>query len=308
MRAKLQQIRLVPSVQGKGATLATLASSYRVHRAGMTEADNAMMALLVGAQFASSSLALSAGSNVLLSSMFPSVPHIERFQYRPERAQRELGASEEHLARIAIPYALSVHEDFVGQVKADFEKWNVPVSLNGRRWNAETMHEILFESVTTHPNVDLTEFDLLRRIRNSLIHSGGTVDNYLEEGVDRLSPQGSSHWQEVTGRHPAEIVETGRVVLTAGEIMLAFSVVRYLSKVAHQGMLDTLPRSFWLQDFVDGFISEYRSHIKKRLLLRRKMEAWSNRYYEDFHFAWNELRDGAIDAGLPTVQLRKRKE
>ncbi len=267
-----------------------------------------MMALLVGAQFASSSLALSSGSKNLLSSMYPSVPHIERFQYRPERAQKELAASEEHLARIAIPYALSVHEDFVSEVKKDFEESNIALAFNGRRWNAETMHSILFESMHANPNIDLTEFDLLRRIRNSLIHSGGAVNEYLEEGFSELSPQANSHWAEVAGREPTEIIATGRVSLTAGEIMLAFSVVRHLSKVVHQGMLETLPRGFWLSDCIDGFISEYNRQIKQRLLLRSRLETWAKNYYEDFGFAWEELREAALTAGIPGVQLRRRKE
>ena len=274
----------------------------------MIQADNAVMALLVGAQLAYSSLSIAQGSSVSLSAMFPGVRHIERFQLRPDRARRELAASEEHLARIAIPYALSVHEDYVTQVKDDLVGISLPLALQGRRWNAENMHAILLDSLGQPSLPDLTTFEALRRLRNSLIHSGGVVDAYVEAGINMLSPDALTRWEQVAGRPPGDSIKSGTVDVGAGEVMLAFSAARHLSLVLHDATLTAFPASFWLNDCVDDFLRGHRETLRSGRLLRAKLEHYAEQYYEDFAFTWSELFGAAQRAGVPANQLRRRGE
>jgi len=274
----------------------------------MIQADNAVMALLVGAQLAFSSLSITQGSSVSLSAMFPAVRHIERFQLRPDRARRELGASEEHLARIAIPYALSVHEDYVTQVKDDLAGIPLPLALRGRRWNAENMHAILMDALGQPSLPDLTTFEALRRLRNSLIHSGGVVDAYVEEGIRLLSPDALIRWEQVVGRPPGESIKGDTLDVGAGEVMLAFSTARHLSRVLHDATLSAFPASFWLTDCIRDFLRAHRETLRAGRLLRAKLEHYAEKYYEDFAFTWPELFDAAQRAGVPVSQLRRRGE
>lgn len=264
------------------------------------------MALLVGARLASASLNLTHGSTVLISKMYPTVPHIERFDLRPDRAKRELDSSEEHLARIAIPYALSVHEDFVNQVKDDLASSGIALKKNGKKWNAENMHAILFASMGAPAPTDLATYDLLRRVRNSMIHTGGLVDPYLEAGIAAVTGDAATRWTKVVGRSPTALIDGTQVSVGAGEIMIAFSITRHLSKLVHEASLAAVPRETWLRECVQDFLNHHREHVRAGRLLKRKLETWAARFYEDFVFTWTELDAAARAAGAPGAQLRER--
>jgi len=268
------------------------------------------MALLFGAHFSASSLDLAKGSNVILARIYPNVPHIDRFNLRPDVARKRLLDAESHLARIAIPYALSVHEDYLAQVKSELESASVPIAMNGRRWNAENMHAILFETLHVSSTIDISEFELLRRIRNSIIHQAGAVDDYVRAGLNQLTSTASAHWSKVVQRPADDAIREAQVSVGTGEIMLAFSVVRHLSGLVHEAMLaaTTVPRTTWISECVDTFRSEHGDLIHGGYLLRRRLTNWAATNYDDFNFSWAELRSAAITVGIPAHQLRNRGE
>jgi hypothetical protein len=286
--------------------MATLSATFRQHRTDLEEADNAVMALLVGAQLASQNLKLVAKSNTLISSIFPGVRHINRFQLKPARAIRELESSEGHLSKIALPYAMSVHEDYMGKVKEDLLLLGIPVKLNGRAWNAENMHAILLESlgVTTLP--DLTDFEVLRRLRNALIHNGGVADAYLKDGINQLSADATGRWIRSSGRPPGDAIKDDTVALSAEDVMVAFSVTRHLSSHIHDKTIVAFPRTYWIKDCVEDFSRNNKDTVAQGRLLRTKLERFAEQNYEDLAFSWPELKAAASTAGLPLLQLRKR--
>ncbi|MCI2958395.1 hypothetical protein MN032_11890 [Agromyces atrinae] len=272
----------------------------------MIEADNAVMALLVGARLASSSLSLAEGSTLLISEMYPTVPHIKRFQVRPDRARKLLDGSESHLARISIPYAMSVHEDYVNGVRDDLVSSGISLITGTQHWNAENMHRIIFATMVAALPAELDTFDLLRRIRNCLIHQGGVVDQYLRDGIAALSPGSASRWNQVVGRPATDLALTEQVSLGLGEIMIAFSVTRHLSKKVHEASLAALPRTLWLEECVSDFRQHHEADIRARRLLRRKLQAWSTSHYDGFNFSWSDLHDEAVAQGLSSTVLRMR--
>jgi hypothetical protein len=78
-------------------------AAYREYRKKRTDASNALMALLAGAQLASHLLKLTDGSRHLLPDIFPSVPHIRRFNLSTEQAIELLDAADEHLGAMSVP-------------------------------------------------------------------------------------------------------------------------------------------------------------------------------------------------------------
>lgn len=86
-------------------------SIYRQYTKARQSANNAMVSFLAGSALASHTLQLTTGSNRLLPEIFPAVPHITRFNLRPDAAADVLGAAGPHLATVTIPYALAIHED-----------------------------------------------------------------------------------------------------------------------------------------------------------------------------------------------------
>jgi len=87
--------------------------AFRHHEESRQEANNAMMALLVGAQFSAQFLEHSVGSSRRPSEIFPTIPHIRRFDLRPSAAQDILRGAEQHLGAMAVPQALAIHEALV---------------------------------------------------------------------------------------------------------------------------------------------------------------------------------------------------
>ncbi|WP_419944415.1 hypothetical protein [Candidatus Poriferisodalis sp.] len=88
---------------------------HRQYTTARQSANNAMVSFLAGSALASHTLQLTAGSDRLLPEIFPAVPHIARFNLRPDAAAEVLGAAGPHLATVTIPYALAIHENFVTQ-------------------------------------------------------------------------------------------------------------------------------------------------------------------------------------------------
>jgi hypothetical protein len=88
-------------------------ASYRQYDAARTDASNAMMALLAGAQLASHLLKLTEGSERLLPEVYPRVPHIGRFNLTSEAAREILDTADTHLGAMGVPYALAIHEDYL---------------------------------------------------------------------------------------------------------------------------------------------------------------------------------------------------
>lgn len=99
------------AVQSLGVPIAQFLQ-YRRHDAARIQANNAIMALLAGSHLASHTLQLTDGSAHLLPEIFPRVPHIRRFNLETSQARLLLLDAEVHLAAMAVPYMLAIHEDF----------------------------------------------------------------------------------------------------------------------------------------------------------------------------------------------------
>ncbi len=81
-----------------------------------------MMALLAGAQLASHLLQLTEGSDRLLPEVYPREPHVGRFNLTSEAARVMLQAADTHLGAMSVPYALSIHEDYLKTCLAMLER------------------------------------------------------------------------------------------------------------------------------------------------------------------------------------------
>lgn len=87
-------------------------ASYRRFEASRAAANDAMMALLIGARIASSSLAglEPQGRSMHLPELFPEVPDVQRMNRTAEDASELLTHAEKYLAYMGIPFVLSVYQ------------------------------------------------------------------------------------------------------------------------------------------------------------------------------------------------------
>ncbi|MEU7765983.1 hypothetical protein AB0B25_12750 [Nocardia sp. NPDC049190] len=88
--------------------------AFREYEERKAEANNAMMALLAGAQLSAHLLRLTEGSDRSLPEVFPAVDHIHRFNLKSHDARQILLSADSHLGKMTVP-------NFA--VRA----WNIPV-------------------------------------------------------------------------------------------------------------------------------------------------------------------------------------
>lgn len=160
---------------------------YRDYVANRIEVNNAMMALLAGSRLAAHTLSLTAGSTTTLAQVFPAVEHIERFNLRSDSARQLLADADQHIASVAIPYALATHEEFVLDMLEFLKAESRSLMTHGKQIKAWNMHSVLFETCGyAEPAEWMETFHVLREVRNSIIHAGGLLT--------LVSPMRSPRW------------------------------------------------------------------------------------------------------------------
>ncbi len=250
---------------------------YRQYTKARQRANNAMVSFLAGSALASHTLRLTTGSNRLLPEIFPAVPHIARFNLRPDAAADVLGAAGPHLATVTIPYALAIHEDFVTQCIRwirDTFGFPPPGTVSSiRSWNdidTSNMHEALVamtgDALDQHGSADLELFHLYRLMRNCHIHNGGNVTNALRRQVSNLSSGPQDRWRKLTRREADALVRGDRAGYSLLDVFSVFAVTKGLGRGVNALLQAGLTQAHWAEACVD----DYRQESSRT----RNSEAW----------------------------------
>jgi len=229
--------------------------NYREHVATRVAANNSMIALLAGARLASHTLQLTIGSAQLLPAMFPSVKDIDRFNLVPDNARLLLDDADSSLATVAVPFALSIHEDFVVGMLTLLSDFGVPIVPQGTNISAGSMHKLFFTSTgQTSPTSNLELFHVIREMRNSQIHSGGVASSRLKGKIQSLSLPARSSWLRLTGQSYTDILDSDdRVVFTMGHMIASFAIVKQLGRDVNNALALFLTKSQWAEIAVADF-------------------------------------------------------
>ncbi|MEU0790334.1 hypothetical protein ABZ342_09705 [Amycolatopsis sp. NPDC005961] len=230
--------------------------AFRHHEEARQEANNAMMALLVGAQVSAQFLELSRGSSKLLSEIFPGISHIKRLDLRPEAAQSILRGAEQHLGAMAVPQALAIHEGFI---------LDCLDLLGVQAVKAFKMHAELATRASSAFDADLlSRFHVLREMRNAIIHRSGTADHRLIAAIGDLTPAGDSEWKKHAGRSPVGIRGGDRVTFMLGELVLTLATTKALAREANRMLIKAIPSASWAEVIVDDHLQQTTKKLDPR--------------------------------------------
>jgi len=220
---------------------------YRRYEARRVEASNAMMALLAGAGMASHLLQLTRGSQHLLPEVFPQVPHIGRFNLRTEKAREILDAADTHLGAMSIPYALSIHDDFLRQCITLLAAAGKCTQKDvGAAGPMAFKHPLIERCTGGSFNADsLGQLTTIRLMRNCMIHAGGRVDQTLLNDLASWTPSIENGWVRLTGSSPRQLALGDELSFGHGEMILTLAVTKVLAREANQLLQPALPRSHW---------------------------------------------------------------
>lgn len=238
---------------------------YRRYESTRQEANNAMMALLAGSQLAAHTLQLTNGSTRLLPEIFPAVEHVSYFNLRTDAATQLLLDTGHHLGAVAVPYALAVHEDFVmtaldlltahGHVRRAPGQSSVTRNNRVSAWN---MHEALWmtlgQSAPQHGALDCLEhFHLLRLMRNTQIHAGGSISTDLRSHAQSMSQSAEGSWLRIGRRTPASVVAGAQLRFTTFDIFAAFATTKALGRAINSLLRDSLTPNQWAQMCIQDY-------------------------------------------------------
>lgn len=200
--------------------------------------NNAMIALLAGSRLASHTLQLTNGSDQLLPAIFPRVANIDRFNLVTERAKALLDDADSHVAAVSVPYALSVHEDFVMVVVNMLRARGAPAEVPGRRkLGPATMHETVFKATGYLAPPDTLEvFHILREMRNSQIHEGGRANDRLVRRIASASAAAAALWSKITDQDVKDVVRNGRVEFVLEHMFLVFAIAKALAREVNSAL------------------------------------------------------------------------
>ncbi|RZT81201.1 hypothetical protein EV382_4475 [Micromonospora violae] len=272
-------------------------AEYRDYLQKRQAANSSIMALLAGSKLAGHLLSLTAGSNMTLSEIFPKVDHIRSFNLKSQLATDILEDAEHHLGLMAVPYLLAIHEDYLKECLFLLSDAGLIRRRQARDAKAATIH-MLFEthSSTALPVESIELYDLIRLMRNCVIHRGGTASEELAKAASTMSTSAATAWTKMTTQPPPAFAKLDRVRLGYSETVATLAVTKKIARAVNSGLAVCCPRDMWLERLVD----DYEAHANipttadKRMRLARGI---SNFNYFPLQFKDVEIRAALKERG-----------
>ena len=274
--------------------------AYRRYKASLVAANDAMMALLIGARLGEHSLRTSAAApDRRLPDIYGRIPDIQRVNRTVADAARLLEGAEHHLASMGIPYVLGVHGAFIADAiemlredGRDDERgnWSISRRADIRQIPLSEIHEYFEErSGRRFPAPLLELFHLTRRIRNRIVHFGGEAGARLRAEYRALPKEMSTAWTNVAGG-PLMIDREGLLELGAGELYATLAFTRGLARSANETLAATLSRSYWLRIIVNDYRVCSPQHFGEKNRRARRITGYARTLYRPLDVHEDEIR------------------
>lgn len=280
---------------------------WREYKAARTEANDAMMALLVAARIGAHTLESSpARPNVLLSDLYGSIRGIGRLDVTVGRGGELMGTAERHLAFMGIPFCLAVHDALTQRVidllraggrDAPAATWKHPYVKKPGEVGLARVHAYISERVGVPLDpTDAELFRLVNRLRNRIVHHAGVANQPLLDEYEAGWSNARPEWESLTGR-ALSIDADGVLQLGESEIVAAFAL---LDRLAHQINSALHPpvisREFWADVVVEDFRSRNRRSFGQPAIRMRKLAGQARTFYSSIG-----LTDADLEAAVGRV-------
>jgi hypothetical protein len=274
--------------------------AYRRFSAARIDANDAMMALLIGARLGKHALNTSAASpEVLLPSLFGQIPGIARLNRTAGDAARLLSGAETHLAYMAIPYALAIHGSFLvsaaQMLRDDGHDPETHTYTSSRQTDlAKLPLEIAHEYIAERCGVELDGtllplFHIARRVRNRIIHYAGAPGSRLASEYRSLSSDARDSWERLAGRPLDTALKADRMILHDGELIAVLGVSRNLVQEMNDLLSRTISRAYWASLAVDDYRDAHPDRFGERSRRVRRIQGYAQHFYKPLHLTSEEL-------------------
>ena len=263
--------------------------AYRRFDAARQEANNAMVALLIGTRLAAHSLELHRGSNVLLPEIYPAVTGIDLLNRTVDDTQDLLTEAEQHLAYMAIPFVQSVFEDLVtGAISLLQADGAGKVEGNAQSLQVRLTYVATTTSVAYEP-LDMELIDFLRVLRNHIIHRGATLDSDLRDNWTSLSNEARGEWEKLA-KQPFDLVGTGgRIAAGSGELVASLAVSSRMARQLAAQLATHLSSTTWAAAAIDDFAPTHPGGLRARPTLEREVQGFVRFNYSGASLSRSEV-------------------
>ena len=272
-------------------------AAFRSFERARIQANDAMVALLVGARIARETLSLrDAHDGSLLPELFPNVAEVERLNRGVRDAQDIIENAELYLAYMAIPFVLAVYQSYLVQVIVLLQQDGADVSGKDP-WNVhlKDLHSHLkMNGGVRLPEGEADLFQIARRVRNRLVHSAGVAGSNLLSDYRQLPSDRTDLWEGITGR-PLMADEDGRLILGSDEMRAVLAITKRLARSINLALATSLSRPFWSRLVVQDYrVTSPRGWAQADVRLRR-LVGFARTYYQPLELAEDEIKQ-ALDS------------
>jgi hypothetical protein len=228
----------------------TYFADYRSFKRSWIAMNDAMMAQLVAQRIAAATLRNLVHTNdQLLPELFPGIPDLARLRRTPADAADLIESGERYFAFAAIPFVVSVFHQYISAVirwrrrGRDDQTWIVPL---------EDVPSALDDLSVRLPDRELAMFDIVRRLRNRLVHNGGTAGDSMK-AFNALDPGPKTEWLRLAGSIPTWGRSRDLLQLTWIEIKVALAVSKRLADTVRDQLEVVVDREEWLEIIAADF-------------------------------------------------------
>ena len=224
--------------------------------------------------------------------VFNAVPDLERLNLRVRDALPVIARAERSLVYMAIPYMLSVHHaygvDCLRMVAGEEEDDS---DGGGTEQIALSELHARFVAATGFPLSEdlLCLFDLLRVVRNRIIHYAGLRGSHLNQKWHALSSTARGGWTKVSERD-FPIGPTGEELpLSIGELIGTLMVVKQLGRAMNEAVQLAVPRARWARIAAEDFRAGSPNGLGQRDTRLRRLTGFVDEHYAALRFSQEEL-------------------
>ncbi|MBL3666594.1 hypothetical protein JL475_11440 [Streptomyces sp. M2CJ-2] len=272
--------------------------AYRQYEQMRRSVNDSVMGLFAGAGLASHLLRPMVKAAVPLPLIYPDVEEISRFDLSIDKARAILDDAGPHIANMALPYLMSLHEDYMGSCLALLTKDGLITARSASRSVASKMHEDFEQAVGSPlPSGSLQQFHVLREMRNCLIHRGGVIDERLVAVASACSQGALAGWRKVAKNSPQVLKPGDSLKVGTGELVLGFAVSKLLARAVNELLISELTRDTWI-DIILEDMNEFGPGIPANIDERtRKVIGYARHNYPGVRATPDELQEGLTRMG-----------
>ncbi|MEV6993408.1 hypothetical protein AB0N87_30130 [Streptomyces sp. NPDC093228] len=272
--------------------------AYRQYEQLRRSVNDSVMGLFAGAGLASHLLHPMVKAAVPLSLIYPDVEEISRFDLSIEEARAILDDAGPHIANMALPYLMSLHEDYMGSCLALLVRDGLITARSVSRSAASRMHEDFEQAIGSPlPAGSLQQFHVLREMRNCLIHRGGVIDERLVVAASACSRGAIAGWRKVAENSPRALKPGDSLRIGTDELVLGFAVSKLLARAVNELLIGGLTRDTWV-DIILEDMNEFGPGIPANIDERtRKVIGYARHNYPGVGATPDELREGLTRMG-----------